>query len=105
MTTGARLKELRKHLNITAKDLALATDIPVRTIGGYERNENPPNEKFLTKLIEQYNVNINWFLTGKGNMFISFETANKQYELSSETIQNITKLIQNDIVKYIKIHA
>jgi len=101
MTTGARLKELRKHLNITAKDLALATDIPVRTIGGYERNENPPNEKFLTKLIEQYNVNINWFLTGKGNMFALSEPINKQYELSIETIQDITKLIQKDILNHI----
>ena len=97
-------KEIRKCLNITAKELAIATDIPVRTIGGYERNENPPNEKFLTKLIEKYNVNINWFLTGKGNMFILDESTNIKYELSLETIQNITKLIQNDITNYIKIH-
>ena len=105
MTIGAHLKELRKKLNITAKELALTTDIPVRTIGGYERNENPPNGKFLTKLIEKYNVNINWFLTGKGNMFISLEIASKQYELSFETVQNITRLIQNDIASYIKIHT
>ena len=104
MTIGARLKELRKKLNITAKELALATDIPVRTIGGYERNENPPNEKFLTKLIEKYNVNINWFLTGKGNMFTLInsdltESICKQYSLSFETAQNIAKLIQNDITR------
>ena len=104
MTIGERLKTLRKTLNITAKELAQITDIPVRTIGGYERNENPPNEKFLTKLIKNYNININWFLTGKGNMFISIEQTNCEYQLSLETIQSITKLIQNDIANYIKIH-
>ena len=42
--------------------------IPKRTIGSYERGENPPNEKFILGLVEKLNIDANWFLTGNGSM-------------------------------------
>ena len=71
MGIGKRIKELRAELHLTASEIAEKLDIPVRTIGSYEREEAQPGSKFFNALIEKYNVNINWLLTGKGNMFIS----------------------------------
>lgn len=71
MTIGKRLKELKIALKVTSATLAEKLEIPVRTIGSYERDEAQPGVKFLNALIEHYRVNINWLITGKGMMFMS----------------------------------
>ena len=71
MGIGKRIKELRAELHLTAGEIASGLDIPVRTIGSYEREEAQPGAKFFSALIDKYHVNVNWILTGKGNMFIS----------------------------------
>ncbi len=71
MSIGKRIKEIKTTLNLTSAELAEKLQIPVRTIGSYERDEAQPGPKFLNALIETYKININWLLTGKGNMFIS----------------------------------
>lgn len=74
MTIGQRLKEIKAALKITTKELAETLGIPVRTIGSYERDEAQPGPKFFNTIHEKYHVDINWFLTGKGHMFISEKT-------------------------------
>ena len=46
MTIGKRIKELKARLNITSAEMAKALDIPVRTIGSYERDEAECRELF-----------------------------------------------------------
>lgn len=70
MSTGQRIKDIKKELNLTVAELANRLSIKERTIGGYERNEAPPNQKFLNALIVKLHINANWFLTGLGSMFI-----------------------------------
>lgn len=70
MTIAKRIKEIKLILHLTSADLAKKLDIPVRTIGSYERAEAQPSPKFLTALYEQLSVNINWLLSGKGNIFL-----------------------------------
>lgn len=70
MTTGQRLKQIKRELNLTAAQLAEMLKIPARTIGGYERDEAPPNQKFLNALIEVLHIDVNWFLTGRGNKYL-----------------------------------
>ena len=43
--------------------------IPERTISSYERGERTPSVDFLAQLCIFLNINANWFLTGKGEMF------------------------------------
>ena len=74
MSIGRRLKEIKLALKITSKELAENLGIPVRTIGSYERDEAQPGPKFFHAIHEKYSININWFLTGKGNMFVSERT-------------------------------
>ena len=76
MTVGKRIKRLKNKLNITSSVLADKLSIPVRTIGSYERDEVPPSEKFLNALITKFHVNINWLLTGNGEMFINAKDEN-----------------------------
>ena len=102
MSIGERLKFIRQDKKLTAKKLAEILNIPVRTIGGYESNENPPNEKFLKLLSEKLNVNINWLLTGYGSIYeklILNEILENNYNFTKEEAEQIAKLLENPTTK------
>jgi transcriptional regulator with XRE-family HTH domain len=71
MSTGKRIKEIRANFKLTSAEFAKQLDIPVRTIGSYEREEAQIGAKFLNALITKFSININWLFTGQGTMFIS----------------------------------
>ncbi len=104
MSIGERIKILRQNLNMTVKDMSDVIGVPVRTIGAYERDENPPNEKFLTLLLEKFNVNINWLLIGKGTLFMQKQDdiadfISTEYNISKQDAINIIKLIENEYTR------
>ena len=117
MTIGKRIKELKAVLKITSLELAKKLDIPARTIGSYERDEAQPGPKFLNALIVKFGVNINWLLTGEGNMFISKKTeldinyiANlkETFKLSNEELNGLIDILETDasremVLKFIEI--
>ncbi len=117
MSIGKRIKELRAELNISSAKFAAAIDIPVRTIGSYERNEVQPGAKFLKALIDCYYVNVNWILTGKGNMFISQKTnidlnyinmIKEKFSLSEKEISGLAEILETEasrdmVLKFIEI--
>ena len=117
MTIGKRLKELKLALKITSATLAKKLEIPVRTIGSYERDEAQPGVKFLNALVECYHVNINWLITGKGSMFLSLKTETDlsyiadmkdKLSLTSSEMQGLVDILDCDasremILKFIEI--
>jgi transcriptional regulator with XRE-family HTH domain len=68
---GKRLKLIREAKGLNQNDLGLSLGIQYQHVSKYERGESVPTWENLIKLIDQYNVNINWLLTGKGKMFLS----------------------------------
>lgn len=103
MTVGKRIKKIKNTLNITSSALAKKLSIPLRTIGSYERDEVPPSEKFLNALISNLQVNINWLLTGAGQMFINskdtddFLYINKlqdKFSLSDDEIDGLIDVLE-----------
>jgi transcriptional regulator with XRE-family HTH domain len=66
-----RLKEIRKQLHYTVKEISDVLKIKERTYGSYERKENNVSIELVTSLCKNLNVNANWFCTGEGNMFNS----------------------------------
>lgn len=117
MDIGKRVKELKRSLKITSRELAEAIDIPVRTIGSYERNEALPGPKFLNALFEKYHVNINWLITGKGEMFTSSKTEvdltylsqlKDRLNLSPAELEGLIEILNSDasrdmVLKFIEI--
>jgi transcriptional regulator with XRE-family HTH domain len=108
---------LKISLRATSGTIADTLGIPVRTIGSYEREEAQPSPKFLAALIEKYNVNANWLLTGNGNMFLSEKTVldvqyvaklQERYELSEKEISGLLELLESKasremVLKFIEI--
>lgn len=67
MTAKERLKEWRRLLGLTQQQFCDATGIPLRTLCGYEGGTRRPGEEALAAIAET-GCNINWLLTGKGEM-------------------------------------
>lgn len=104
MTIAKRIKEIKLTLRLTSSDLADKLDIPVRTIGSYERAEAQPSQKFLTALYENLSININWLLSGKGNMFLdknaildmgTFADIQDSLNLTSEQTTSLVELLNS----------
>ena len=67
MATKERLKEWRRLLGLTQQQFCDATGIPLRTLCGYEGGTRRPGEEARAAIAET-GCNINWLLTGKGEM-------------------------------------
>lgn len=79
-TIGSRIKEWRKHLQLSQAQFAKKTGIPLTTLKGYELDNRAPGSDALSALAES-GVNINWLLTGQGKIA---QTGDIHKELPSE---------------------
>jgi phage repressor protein C with HTH and peptisase S24 domain len=68
-----RLVKARKKLGFTSReDFANALNMPFATLRSYEQGKiDSVPHTFLQKLNEQYNIHIDWLLTGKGEMIVN----------------------------------
>ncbi len=67
---GKRIKMVRQHLIISQSEFGKAIGKRHVDISKYERNEILPNAETLCRIFAKYDVNINWLLSGLGQMFI-----------------------------------
>jgi transcriptional regulator with XRE-family HTH domain len=68
-----RITNLRESLGFNQRAFASELDIKRPTLAGYEKGTSQPSADFLIKIREAYHVNIDWLLTGAGEMFLSVQ--------------------------------
>ena len=83
-----RIKEIRRALNLSIAKMAEKIQIPARTITGYERSERMPSIEFAAQCCIILNINANWFLTGRGDMF----NGNNEKECNANLISRINSI-------------
>lgn len=95
---GEKLLEIRKKLMLTQEEIAEKTGTTYRAYSSYERDERNPQLDFLTQLIYLFDVNINWLLANKGDMFITKAT---QFVQAKDELRTILKelLVEEGIIK------
>ena len=64
-TIGNRLQEVRLKNNLTAEQLSQIVNIPVSTLGSYERGTRQPPIELLQFYIEHFRIDGTWLITGK----------------------------------------
>ena len=90
-----RIKEIRKKLNLSVAKMAEKIKIPTRTITGYERNERTPSVEFVAQCCTILNINANWFLTGKGEMFLASQNFASEYEnVKNDILKEVQKMFK-----------
>src|SRR5574344_426914 len=82
-TMQARIKKIRYELSLSVEELAqeLKTNgfkICARTLYAYELGERKPSTAFLQALTMKYDINSDWLLTGRGDLFKSNMSIQKQ---------------------------
>lgn len=67
------LREVRSKLGLSQGAMAKDLGIAQAQYNTYERGTRKPSADILEKLVKQFNININYLLTGDGPMFITPE--------------------------------
>ena len=71
MNFGSRLEKARIILGLNKRSFAKALDIPESSIGRYEKGDVEPGLDFFVKIASNIpQVNLDWLLSGRGNVFL-----------------------------------
>lgn len=63
------LKKIRKKLGLSVAKLSDRLEIPAMTLTNYERGDRTPSAQLFIQMNKKLNVNLNWFVSGEGEMF------------------------------------
>ena len=64
-----RLKSFRESLNLNQQDFADSLNTTQAVISRYEQGTRSPTVDFLFKLLQLYQTDVNWLLTGREGSF------------------------------------
>ncbi|MDR1128121.1 MAG: helix-turn-helix domain-containing protein [Treponema sp.] len=70
MKNFERLKIIRETIGANQSEFARTLGFASSFISGIERNKKDVSRELLQKLLQIYQVNINWLLSGEGEMFL-----------------------------------
>jgi len=95
-----RIKSIRKKMNFSSRELfADALSIPFGTLRSYEQAKiKVIPDTFLHALTSKFNVNINWLITGEGEMFIKNNSPKSYNQIISENSGQITGISKGDTI-------
>jgi transcriptional regulator with XRE-family HTH domain len=96
-----RLKSIRETMNLTQKSFAKSIFISTSYYAGLETGHRQIFDKIIDSVCKVYNVNKNWFLTGKGDIF---DTAPPDVRLQEliDIYQRLNPHFQGYIIDHIR---
>lgn len=104
MNIGNTIKLLRMDKNISQRDLAKKLDMPISTLGNYEKNFREPKLETLKKISGFFNMNLSEFLAlvdsldklnnSEQDEFTISKTANKKEAKLNAKILTLQKKIK-----------
>ena len=83
---GHRIKQLRKSAKLSQIEFARHLSVTQSSISRYESLAGEPDTAFLSKLCERFHVNLNWLLTGEGEMY------QQLYEIDASILDDVITL-------------
>lgn len=89
---GNRIKKIRKILNKSQTELAQELGLTKQAISNIEHSKSLPSISFLSKLLIDYGININYIISSVGEVFIDKE---KNYKSLKESILNEVETFLN----------
>ena len=98
-TIGNRIRKVRKDNKLSQKAFGKICGVSQLTLLRYETNYRGPDIKFLLKMSENFNVNVNWVLRKIGEAYFSDspkETARTYIDINDlrEAFQTFSSLLQ-----------
>lgn len=92
---AARLRDVRRRLGDPDRDVfAAELNISKSSIAHYERGERTPDAEVLAAYNAKHAINMNWLITGEGDMFSSPASAlNYASEMRVNIMRLLTRLV------------
>ncbi len=100
-TLGTRLKALREKLNLSQKEMAKIMGVSLRVYQYYEKDEQKPSYEKLAKL-STLRVDMNWLLTGEGEMFLAPREKTSIEEQIIQTIAHEPEEKKKALLEFLK---
>ncbi|TGM10270.1 XRE family transcriptional regulator [Leptospira selangorensis] len=100
---GERLLQFRKSISFSQKQMAEQAEID-RSYIAHVENGSTPSSEFIIKLINAFNISIDWLLTGNGKMLLP-EDEHVFNKLKEDHVKLLERLIilpeqkQNELIK------
>lgn len=85
-TVGQRLKEIRAEKRLTQTAFGEILGVSKQAISNIESSHSNPSIDIMSKLFENLEVNLNWFITGQGKMFNTKEPTDDELTLRVKKI-------------------
>ena len=92
---GKRLKIIRNELKISQIEMAKALNISIKGYWNYENDEREPKLEILKRIVEKFNINPHWLLTGDGEIFFKNEESLNNTYFYKEKFTNIEDAYRN----------
>lgn len=86
---GQRLKQARTSLNLTLVNACKATGVSIGAISENEAGIKKPSSVYLYGLSKNFQVNVNWILTGKGTPFSPDVAFNLNYGEDDDVVDEL----------------
>jgi transcriptional regulator with XRE-family HTH domain len=91
---GQRIKELRKYLRISQREMAESFHMSSSYLSEIESGKGKPGPEFFLKLSDDYNVRIEYLFHGTGEMFYGTERTIDSEEFDfNENVDTIGKMV------------
>lgn len=72
-TVGDRLLIFINKIGLSRNEIAKEADVVFSTVSNYLEKDELPGPKFLTHLVRRHRLNVDWLLSGIGQMFLGQE--------------------------------
>lgn len=102
MSIHQRFKEVRKKLNFTQTEFGEQLGKKLRVIQYYEANDSSITLDIILLLQEKFNINSDWLINGKGEMFLKKEEKddkNKRYDFLLKMLDDFSDEELAEIIK------
>lgn len=86
---GQRLKLIRREKHLTQEGMGKVLGVSKQAVANIEGGYNNPSIDFIGKLIQNFSVNANWFITGEGEMF----NAPKYEDVKDEILAEVDSVL------------
>jgi transcriptional regulator with XRE-family HTH domain len=89
---GQNISQIRKVLKISQSTMAKELGTSQVQLSRYEKGDRTPDGDFLLKIKNKYQIDINWLISGDGEMFLGGVKEDKPIEVCDEVKEAFKKL-------------
>lgn len=96
--TGRRLSIIRQQLELSRKDMAYRLGLSFPAYYKNESGETFPRQATVIRLEKEYDISMDWFIFGKGNMYYSKEKERVQaLDRESEALKKELETVKKEL--------